>query len=250
MVVELPCDVKEAVELGREWFDFCLGKIKQGYPGQMLYFEETICRKFGLAEYKKRWITWYFLWEEIWEEVKERYHLQEEELEVVFCDTMDERAYLLFQNIISCARRIQVVTACKERWLEIQENTYEEKGIIFEIVEELEGEQEQKLFVDVDGGLMKKYGRLSQNNWILALGICREQREYLRYRIKGGNVVVGMEQTISGETVNNKFASVYMQSMVWKIRQLAETKESFFEKKELKDILEQYDWHVQQLEVM
>lgn len=249
-VLQLPCDMEETKILGRQWFLFCIKMIKEKYPEELLYYEELVCCKFGLAEYRKRWITWYLLWDEVWEEFLAHYYLEEKQLEVVLCDTMDEKAYLLFRILFSSARKIQVVTGCKERWMQLQECMYEEEGELFEIMELLPEDMEGKVLVDVDGLYLYKYGVLSEKNRIIAIGICRGQREYLQYRIKAGNVVVGMEQTIAGEIVDNKFAAVYMQSMVWKIRQLAETKEEIVGREDIGKLLEEYRWHLRQLEVM
>ena len=59
--IVLPADWNEGKELGELWFWKNIKKIQERYPDAILYYTPEVCRIYGLAEYRKQWISWYFL---------------------------------------------------------------------------------------------------------------------------------------------------------------------------------------------
>lgn len=250
LVMELACTYEQARQFGREWFEQCVERAKQLYPRQLIYFSEEVCRKYRLEEYQKRWICWYCLFPLLWEEVVELYDIEEQEIEVVLVDSGDFLAFYLCEELARRTRRIEIITNRPKVWQQCVDSHLEEWGLAIELVDHLPKWQEEKLFVDLYGVYVKKYAKLEQKNVILAWELNGRQKDFLRDRVKGGRIVTGYTQSLCGERVGKRLASIFMQSHNWKLRQMADAKEISITPDHLQEIRKQYHWEVTALETV
>lgn len=248
LVMELACTYEQAMQLGREWFEQCVVRVKQLYPRQLIYFSEEVCRKYRLEEYQKKWICWYCLFPMLWEGVVEAYGIGEQEIEVVLVDTGDFLAFYLCEELAKRTRRMEIITSRPKVWQQCVDSYLEEWGLAIELVDHLQKWQEEKVFADLYGTYIKKFPKLVQNNVILAWEINGRQKDFLRDRVRGGRIVTGYTQSLCGETVGKRLASIFMQSHNWKLRQMADAREISIKSKDLEEIRRQYKWEVTALE--
>lgn len=248
LVMELACTYEQAAQLGREWFEQCVERARELYPRQLIYFSKEVCRKYRLEEYRKKWICWYSLFQLLWDKVVEVYGIKEQETEVVVVDTGDFLAFYLCEELAKRTRRMEIITKRPKVWQQCVDSHLEEWGLAIELVDHLPEWQENKIVVDLYGTYIKKFARLAKNNVILAWEINVRQKEFLRDRVKGGRIVTGYTQSLCGETVEKRLASIFMQSHNWKLRQMADAKEINMRPKNIEEIRKQYSWEVTALE--
>ena len=240
--LELPVCYGEKVKSGQECFFKCLKKIKAKYPNQLIYIEKDVCRMFKLKPYEKQWICWYVLLIPIWQQLEKQYELVRQNKEIVLCDTKDYRSYYLFYSLVSHVKKVAVITDEPKRWEQIGEEYLQEYGIVVDICEIIELDMSGKVIIDLDGKFIKQYSKLEQENIILSFQLTAEQKAYLNCRLKYKNVICGVYQSVEGNILEEKYIAIYMQSMSWKLRQVANTQEVFLEEKELEELREQYEW--------
>lgn len=248
LVMELACTYEQAKPLGREWFEQCVEQAKQLYPRQLIYFSEEVCRKYRLEEYRKKWICWYSLFPLLWEEVVETYGIGERGIEVVLVDTGDFLAFYLCEELAKRTRRMEIITKRPKVWQQCVDSHLEEWGLAIELVDHLPEWQGEKIFVDLYGAYIKKFAKLAQNNVVLAWELNGRQKEFLRDRAKGGKIVTGYTQSLCGEIMGKRLASIFMQSHNWKLRQMADAREISIKSENLEEIRKQYNWEVAALE--
>lgn len=248
LVMELACTYEQAKQLGREWFEQCVEQVKQLYPRQLIYFSEEVCRKYRLEEYRKKWICWYSLFPLLWEEVVETYGIGERGIEVVLVDTGDFLAFYLCEELAKRTRRMEIITKRPKVWQQCVDSHLEEWGLAIELVGHLPEWQGEKIFVDLYGAYIKKFAKLAQNNVVLAWELNGRQKEFLRDRAKGGKIVTGYTQSLCGEIMGKRLASIFMQSHNWKLRQMADAREISIKSENLEEIRKQYNWEVAALE--
>jgi len=248
LVMELACTYEQAAQIGREWFEQCVARAKQLYPRQLIYFSEEVCRKYRLEEYQKKWICWYCLFPLLWREVVDLYGIGEQESEVVLVDTGDFLAFYLCEELAKRTRRMEIITNRPKFWQQCVDSHLEEWGLAIELVNHLPEWKEDKIFVDLYGTYIKSFAKLAQNNVILAWEINGSQKEFLRDRIRGGRIVTGYTQSLCGEMVEKRLASIFMQSHNWKLRQMADAREINIKANDMEEIRKQYNWEVTALE--
>lgn len=248
LVMELACTYEQANSLGKQWFEQCVEKAKQLYPRQLIYFSEEVCRKYRMEEYQKKWICWYCLFPLLWEEVLDSYDIGERELEVTLVDTGDFLAFYLCEELARRTRRMEIITHRPKVWQQCVDSHLEEWGLGIELMEHLSGVQEGKVFVDLYGTYIKKFATLAANNVILAWELNGREKEFLCDRVRGGRIVTGYIQSLRGEVVGKRLASIFMQSHNWKLRQMADAKEIAITDENLQEIRRQYDWKIESLE--
>lgn len=248
-VFQLPCTYEEAGMLGKAWFLECVRKIKEQYPRQLLYFTEDVCRKYQLAQYRKRWICWYCLFEELWKMAEQQYQWEVGKERVVLIDTGDGLVQQLSTLLVGKAQEIYVVTHEAKAWQAVAAKL-EEEGMFLQFCESKEMECSGTILIDVMGEWYRQYGKLQKKNDILAWGMNREKKAYLESRAGEGHVLCGLQQSIHGELVNEKLAAIFMQSHNWKLRQLADTQEIVCGRKELENIRNLYEWKLEGIETL
>lgn len=240
----LPANWHEGKNLGEHWFWDNIKKIQERYPDSILYFTPEVCRIFRLAEYRKQWISWYFLFPQIWEELEKLFRLKGQRKNMVVCDTKDNRAKFLTFQLIERAGKIEICTKHPETWEQFSKQCYEECGLVLEFsgeIPELDGEEE-KVVWDIEGSFYKKYPLWEKNHIVVAFDMKEENVEYLRYRLATGKVIYGYEETIQGQMISHKFASLLMQSSNWRICQLARSEAIYFEDRDIWGITLYYQW--------
>ena len=254
-VMELACTYEQGGKLGTAWFEKCIRRIHMQYPRQLIYFSEDVCRKYAMPEYQKKWICWYSLFPEIWEQMMQHYQIKEQGLDVVLVDTGNNLAFFLCRELATRVRHLEIVTKRGSVWNKICEEVEEECGLLIEIKRKISSNVEGKMIVDVLGTKLSQYSWLVEKNQVFALGITEIQKEYMKNRVKNGNLICGFTQSIYGEKVSPRFAAIFMQSQNWKLRNMAD----FFEEwegnvmelgwEELEKIKERYQWKVDRLEI-
>lgn len=248
IVLELPACYEEGKKLGRDWFLYCLQKMKKEYPKEMVYMEPNVCRAYELPEYKKNWIVGYFFFHPFWTLVKQMYDIKETQVEMVVCDTLDVRSILLVERLALCGKQMEIITTDSKRWEKICEKFYDEYGLIIEVSEQNEEPLQNKILFDFDGNYLGKYKEWEKDNLIICPCLKEEQKQYLRSRVNKKHIVCGYVITMNGHLVDKTFAAIYMQSRNWRIRQMANTGEIRFEENEIASIMHQQKWNVEQIE--
>lgn len=254
-VMELACTYEQGGKLGTAWFEKCLQKIRMQYPKQLIYFSEDICRKYAMPEYQKKWICWYSLFPELWEKMVVNYQIEEQNLDVLFVDMEGKLDFSICRVLAKKVRHIEIVTKRKKAWRKLYDEVEDAYGLVLEIKEKIPDDIEGKVIVDVLGTQLRQYAHLVEKNYIFAVAMTDRQKEYMQNRVKNKKVVCGFVQSIYGEKAENRFASIFMQSRNWKLRQLANDSIAWeeecgdFEWEEMKEIRERYQWKVEQLEI-
>ena len=98
------------------------------------------------------------------------------------------------------------------------------------------------IIFDLDGKYYKKYVEWEQENIVICFGLGETEQGYLRHRIEHGNVVYGFKQSIQGQEVDEKLASILMQSKSRRIYQLTQMEEVLFGEEEIEEIADFYDY--------
>lgn len=185
----------------------------------------------------------------------QRYQIEEQGLDVVLVDTGNNLAFFLCRELATRVRHLEIVTKRGSVWNKICEEVEEECGLLIEIKRKISSNVEGKMIVDVLGTKLSQYSWLVEKNQVFAIGITEIQKEYMKNRVKNGNLICGFTQSIYGEKVSPRFAAIFMQSQNWKLRNMAD----FFEEwegnvmelgwEELEKIKERYQWKVDRLEI-
>lgn len=249
----LPASRSEGRELGTNWFWDSIQKIQQKYPDAILYYTPDVCRVFELAQYRKQWICWYFLFPQIWMEINRVFQIKDQRKDMVIYDTKDDRAKFLVSKLIERAGRIEICTKCPQKWEKYSEQCYEEYGLALEIskeVIEMVETEEEKIIWDIEGTFYKKYPLWEKKHIIVAFDMKEEHVEYLRYRLAWGRVVYGYEETIQEQEISHKFASLLMQSANWRICQLARSEAISFEDRDIGGITLYYQWKLKAIKTL
>ncbi len=246
----LPASWDEGKKMGEEWFWKELKRIQLLYPDSIYYYTPEVCRIFGLAEYRKQWISWYFLFPQIWNELEKIFQLEGQKKDMVVCDTKDDKAKFLTSKLIDRARKIEICTRNREKWDQFSKFCYENSGLVLEFSEEMpkfEKMEEEKIVWDMEGKFYKSYPAWEKSHIIIALGMKAESIEYLRYRLALGKVIYGYEETIQGQVISHKFSSLLMQSINWRICQLGRSECIYFDDKEMWGITLYYQWKLEHI---
>lgn len=246
-VIRLPITYEEACKKNKEYFFFMKRKIKEKHPNAVLFYSTELCHGFQLARYKKQWINWYFLFSGIWENVREIYGFDDFSLNGVIYDTYDCRAFFLLSRLVDRVKRIQILTKTPERWDNAIQEYYEKWGVIIEIEKNGMLRNQKNIIFDLDGKYYKKYVEWEQENIVICFGLGETEQGYLRHRIEHGNVVYGFKQSIQGQEVDEKLASILMQSKSRRIYQLTQMEEVLFGEEEIEEIILYYQWRVDEL---
>ncbi|MBD5087990.1 MAG: hypothetical protein HDT30_04110 [Clostridiales bacterium] len=244
----LPANESEGKRLGTKWFWKEIKRIQELNPEAIYYYTPEVCRIFELAEYRKQWISWYFLFPQIWEELERIFQLEGEKKDMIVCDTKDDKAKFLTSKLIDRAGRIEICTRNPEKWEQFSKQCYEDFGLVLEFSEEmpkLAKIEEEKIIWDLEGKFYKNYPIWEKSNIIIALGIKEENIEYLRYRLALGKVIYGYEETLQGQKISHKFSSLLMQSINWRICQLGRSESIYFDDKEMWGITLYYQWKLE-----
>lgn len=248
----LPANQREGRKLGENWFWREMGNIQKRYPDAVFYYTPEVCRVFGLAKYRKQWISWYFLFPQIWKEMERIFGLKKKRMDMVVCDTKDARAKFLVSQLIERAGRIEIYTSHPEKWNRFAKNCYEEFGLVLEFSREMPalGSLEERIIWDIEGMFYKMYPLWEQNHLIVAFGMNEQNIEYLRYRLAFGRVIYGYEETVWGQEISHKFSVLLMQSMNRRICQLARTEEIYFEDRDIWEITVCHQWKLKKVNVL
>lgn len=246
----LPANWSEAKNIGEEWFWKEIERIELRYPDSIYYYTPEVCRIFGLAEYRKQWISWYFLFPQIWNELENIFQLEGKKKDMVVCDTKDDKAKFLISKLIDRAGRIEICTRSREKWEQFSKCCYENSGLVLEFSEEMpkfEKMDEEKIIWDMEGKFYKNYPVWEKSHIIIALGMKKESIEYLRYRLALGKVIYGYEETIQGQVISHKLSSLLMQSINWRICQLGRSECIYFDDREIWGITLYYQWKLENI---
>lgn len=248
--ITLPANWSEGKRLGEDWFWKEIKKIQLRYPDSIFYYTPEVCRIFELAEYRKQWISWYFLFPQIWDELEKTFQLEGQKKDMIVCDTKDDKAKFLTSKLIDRAGKIEICTRNPEKWERFSNQCYENCGLVLEFSEEmpkLDKIEEERIVWDIEGKFYKKYPIWEKNHIIITLGMKEENIEYLRYRMALGKVIYGYEESIQGQKISHKFSSLLMQSINWRICQLGRSESIYFEDKEIWGITLYYQWKLEKI---
>lgn len=248
----LPINREEAKKQTTEWFVEYMKRIKKKYPNVIYYYTPEVCQAFDLAIYRKQWISWYFLFPQLWNMLEQQFSITGKRLDMVICDTRDERAKYLVSKLIDRAGKIEICTKQKEKWKTFSRECYEKEGLVLEFTAHLPnpGKEREKMIWDIDGTYYKKYGEWSKVHFIISPGLTEKQTDYVRFRCKRDRVVYDYKESLQGENISHKFAAILMQTMSWRICQLARSEAIFFTDREIMETALYYQWRLKELELI